>query len=114
MNTAKPTLQEPAPDAHWITYAFYPWDEYTQAEIHLVSRVGGVRSDLALWADHLGIGRRDLAGRSPQDVALMLGDELWRRLHTDSQADLQRNAVASGVPLGTVGGTVSQDSLPGL
>jgi hypothetical protein len=44
----------------------------------------------------------------------MLGDELWRHLHGSSPGDGDQEAVGSGVPLGTTGGTVGQDSLPGL
>ena len=111
---AKTERERSTPDAHWITYAFYPWDEYTQAEIHLRSLAGGVHSALTVWRGHLPVGRRDLTGKSPRDVTLMLGDELWRHLHGSRPGDGDQEAVGSGVPLGTTGGTVGQDSLPGL
>jgi len=103
------------PDAHWIIYAFYPWDQYTQTEVRLEARVDGIGSSLVVWHGNLPVGRRDLKGKPPRDVAIMLGDELWRHLHPDISADLAaRIAVATGVPLGTTGGTVTQDPLPGL
>lgn len=102
------------PDAHWIVYAFYPWDEYTQAEVRLQSRVGGVGSSLVVWAGHLAVGRRDLAGRTPRDVAVLLGDELWQHLHANDVTDADPTAVGLGAPLGATGGIVGQDPLPGM
>lgn len=103
------------PDAHWIVYAFYPWDEYTQAEVRLESRVGGVCSSLPVWAGHLATGRRDLVGKSPRDVALMLGDELWRHWHPGVGTQPSTlSPLGGGAPLGAMGGTVPQDALPGL
>jgi hypothetical protein len=107
--------RKPAPDAHWIVYAFYPWDEYTQTEVRLESRVGGIGSSLVVWRGNLGLGRADLANRTPRDCAVMLGDELWRNFHQpDSAPDHDAPAVAVGAPLGATGGTVTNVPLPGL
>lgn len=105
----------PTEDAHWIIYAFYPWDEYTEAVIDLRSLVDGVGRSVIVWRGHLPLGRGDLRGRSPRDVAIMLGDELWRHVHPgDPTPGPQDPAVGPGAPLGATGGTVPQDTLPGL
>ena len=114
MKDARTERERTAPDAHWIVYAFYPWDEYTQAEVRLESRVGGVGSSLAVWRGHLGVGRRDLAGRTPRDCAILLGDELWRNFHQPDAAPDHDAPVGPGAPLGATGGIVGQYSLPGM
>lgn len=112
---AEEARRRETPDAHWIIYAFHPWDEYTQAEVRLESRCSGVGSSLVVWSGHLAVGRRDLTGKSPRDVSIMLGDELWRHLHDGyPNTDSQPPAVGPGAPLGATGGTVPQDTLPGL
>lgn len=107
-------LREPAAPQHSIHFDFWPWDEYTQCRVYVRSLVGGVGREVVVWDGNVGVGRRDLAGRSSADCAVMLSDHLYREwAHRNSDSDTDQ-PLGSGVPLGTTGGTVSQGPLPGM
>jgi hypothetical protein len=108
-------IGRPLADGKHFVVEYWPYTTHTVAEIIVAWRGGDGphRSRLARW--HLRLSRADLAGHSTDDVLRILVNSLVRRLESGADpADRQAQAVGSGVPLGTAGGTVTQDSLPGL
>ena len=113
--------REPVDQQSSLSLTLYPWTTHTVAEVDLGWRRDGAthRSRLAYW--HLDVTRADLAGRATDDVIRILVDGLLRHLDgSHDPADAYAVAAASdtgeatGAPLGAMGGTVTQDSLPGI
>jgi hypothetical protein len=107
-------------DLKYLTLSFQPFTTHTVATlVSGSSRSGGpVDRFLARW--HLSITRADLAGHSTSDALHVLVDMVVHRLRTGGDpadryaTDSDAQPVGSGAPLGATGGTVGQDSLPGL
>lgn len=73
---------------------------------------GRHHSPLASW--HLRLTRADLAGHSTDDVLRAVFTRILRRMESGRQDPADRQAEGSGAPLGAGGGTVTEDTLPGL
>ena len=113
--------REPADRQTRLSIAFWPWSTHTIAYLTLGWRDnGGAHSSpLAYW--HLDVGRADLQGRPTNDVLRILVNGLVRHLdEPDDPADQVaqaadiRTAEGPAAPLGATGGTVTQDSPPGI
>lgn len=95
--------------------AFYPFTTHMVVEVNVHRRGPGGRTGgrVAYW--HISVTRDDVAGLGTDDVLRIILKRLLRRLEpgcTPDPADYK--AVGPGAPLGATGGTVTQDTLPGL
>lgn len=105
--------QDPA--EHSIHFDFWPWDEYTAVRVYIRSLVGGHADEVIVWTGNLRTGRRDLAGRTPADCAILLSDRLWNEWsNRRSQGAMSDPAGGPGAPVGATGATVTSIPLPGL
>ena len=110
----------PADQQTRLRVTLYPWTTHTVAEIDLGRRGGGGAdfTRLAYW--HLDVRRRDLSGRSTDDVLRILIDSLVRHLDgahdtADAQAVGETTRPAAPAPLeGPQGEAHTQTPLPGL
>ena len=104
----------PLTDGRHFVVEYWPYTTHTVAEIIVAWRGsdGPHRSRLARW--HLRLSRADLAGHSTDDVIRSLIDGLVRRLESGADPADHQSAVGPGAPLGATGGTVTEDTLPGL
>jgi hypothetical protein len=69
--------------------------------------------NLDLGSVWLSLGRAALAGQTPRGCIALLCRQLWAQ-YSDALAEDDPVAEGCAVPLGTTGGTVTKDSLPGL
>lgn len=107
--------KELADDQKRIVLSVFPYSGHSVCTIGIGYRdAAGVHDTrLAYW--HLRLTRGDLAGHSTDDVLRAIVGALVRRLDDGRDpADQQTTAGGPGAPLGATGGTVPQDSLPGL
>lgn len=107
-------------DLRSLQLSFQPFTTHTVATVALGWREhdGAHSRFLARW--HLSITRTDLAGLGTTDALHVLVDMVLHRLGTGGDpadryaADGDAQPVGSGAPLGAMGGTVTEDPLPGL
>lgn len=112
---SKASKRKPADDQKRIFLEVFPYAGHAVCTVGLGYRdAGGVhRTRLAYW--HLRLTRGDLAGRATDDVLRAIVKAIVQRLDDGPDpADRQSTGGAPGVPLGTAGGTVTEDTLPGL
>ena len=106
--------QEPADEMRTLRLEVVPWTTHTVCVVSLESRNAAGRSHSVLARWHLRLTRADLAGHSTDDVLLAVIERVLHRLQSKGDPADYRAAVGLGVPLGTTGGTVTQDPLPGM
>ena len=107
--------KEIADEQKRIILEVFPYAGHTVCTISLGHRsLSGVHhTRLAYW--HLRLTRGDLAGHRVDDVLRAIVLALVRHLDgVGDPADSVRLAEGTGAPLGAAGGTVPQDTLPGL
>lgn len=112
-NDKKPPVDSAA--AHIVT-TFYPFTQNTQCEVVLVRGYGPRAERLRVWSGYLPVSRSDIAGMGAAIAARLLSDALARHLPAPDGEPLALGSDTaarerSGVPLGTVGGTVT--TVPG-
>lgn len=106
--------REPADRQPSLSLTFWPYTSHTVVTIDAGWRdgTGAHRSRLARW--HLRLSRTDLAGHKTDDVLCSLVNSLVHRLESGPDPADHVKPVGSGVPLGTVGGTVTTEHLAGV
>lgn len=115
MTTKRRKSPSADPGSRALSLAFHPYTTHTVATVRLDWRDGTVRRTTDLGRFHLHVTRADLAGERVDAVVAELVDSLLRRLEPNGLRDpADQVAGGSGVPLGTTGGTVTQEPLPGL
>jgi hypothetical protein len=106
-----------------IRFDFHPTRTGTHTRVVIQSLGDRRLAERVLWTGWIGVSTGDLHGRSSSDCAVMLGDYFRGTLAGDhpvlSDDPLIRSgrkmpAGGPGAPLGATGGTVTQDTLPGM
>jgi len=101
--------REPADAVKTLRLEVVPWTTHTVVVISLESRSSAGRSHSVLARWHLRLTRADLAGHGTDDVLRAVLDRLLHRLDSSGDPADYLAAVGLGVPLGTVGGTVTTE-----
>jgi hypothetical protein len=95
-----------------IAFSVYPYEDHARLVVTLRHHKPLVGRDLVLGSLRLDIGREDLAGLTSRLAVRLVAVSILNALSED--LDTIPTAAGHGAPLGATGGTVAQDSLPGL
>lgn len=99
-----------------VTFRFDPGARATRATVFMSTGINRAYRREDLWRGMLPVTVEDLRGLSRRDVALVLAaglHEYWEAVLL-AESVPQEPAEGAGAPLGATGGTVTQDTLPGL
>ena len=95
-----------------LAFSVYPYADHARLVVTLRHHKPLVGRDLVLGSLRLDIGREDLAGLTSRLAVRLVAVSILNALSED--AGTLPSAVRLGAPLGATGGTVDQDSPPGL
>lgn len=99
-----------------ITFRFDPRADRTSVVVFMTTGLNRTYQREDLYRGTVPVVLADLHGLSRRQVVLALSAALYAEwnTHLGFQQAYQDAAAGLGVPLGTTGGTVAQDPLPGL